>query len=109
MLNDYRINRPHKGAGWDFGGWDFVGWDFVSHESTKQMELALQDYPSPIEEGLLPFSPNFIYIFCFLYIIIYFSFAYVAVDQDLGPGLREICAANRSDEKQVIFNLLISF
>ena len=26
----------------------------------------------------------------------------VAVCQDLGPGLREICAANRSDEKQVI-------
>ncbi|KAL7604715.1 hypothetical protein Lser_V15G17537 [Lactuca serriola] len=39
------------------------------------MELALQDYPSPIEE-------------------------------DLGPGLREICAANRSDEKQQIKTLL---
>ncbi|CAI9289453.1 unnamed protein product [Lactuca saligna] len=50
----------------------------VSHESTKQMELVLQDYPSPIEE----------------------------VDQDLVPGLREICAANRSDEKQQIKALL---
>ncbi|KAL4592202.1 hypothetical protein LXL04_005189 [Taraxacum kok-saghyz] len=50
----------------------------VSHESTKQMELVLQDYPSPIQE----------------------------VDQDLGPGLREICAANRSDEKQQIKALL---
>lgn len=50
----------------------------VTPESTKQMETVLQNYPSPIEE----------------------------VDQDLGPGLREICAANRSDEKQQIKALL---
>ena len=29
----------------------------------------------------------------------FFSYA---VDSDLGPSLREICAANRSDEKQVL-------
>ncbi|KAJ9546068.1 hypothetical protein OSB04_025775 [Centaurea solstitialis] len=50
----------------------------VSHESTKQMELVLKDYPSPIGE----------------------------VHKDLGPDLREICAANRSDEKQQIKALL---
>ncbi|XP_024970933.1 tRNA ligase 1 isoform X2 [Cynara cardunculus var. scolymus] len=50
----------------------------VSHESSKQMELVLKAYPSPIGE----------------------------VHQDLGPGLREICAANRSDEKQQIKALL---
>lgn len=27
----------------------------------------------------------------------------ILVDLDLGPSLREICAANRSDEKQVEF------
>nr|GEU94686.1 tRNA ligase 1 [Tanacetum cinerariifolium] len=52
----------------------------VSHESTKEMQLVLKDYPSPVEE----------------------------VSQDLGPGLREICAANRSDEKQQIEALLQS-
>lgn len=50
----------------------------VSHESMKEMELVLKNYPSPIAE----------------------------VHQDLGPGLREICAANRSDEKQQIKALL---
>ncbi|KAI3687795.1 hypothetical protein L1987_81498 [Smallanthus sonchifolius] len=50
----------------------------VSHESTKEMELVLKDYPLPIDE----------------------------VQQDLGPGLREICAANRSDEKHQIKALL---
>ena len=28
------------------------------------------------------------------------------MDSDLGPSLREICAANRSDEKQVLFNVV---
>ncbi|KAK1429516.1 hypothetical protein QVD17_11725 [Tagetes erecta] len=50
----------------------------VSHESTKEMELVLKDYPLPIDEA----------------------------HQDLGLGLREICAANRSDEKQQIKALL---
>ncbi|XP_076937980.1 tRNA ligase 1-like [Bidens hawaiensis] len=50
----------------------------VSHESTKEMELVLKDYPLPVYE----------------------------VHQDLGPGLREICAANRSDEKHQIKALL---
>ena len=27
-------------------------------------------------------------------------------DFDLGPSLREICAANRSDEKQVLFDVV---
>ncbi|KAM0008902.1 putative tRNA ligase 1 [Helianthus debilis subsp. tardiflorus] len=50
----------------------------VSHESTKEMELVLKDYPLPVDE----------------------------VYQDLGPDLREICAANRSDEKHQIKALL---
>ncbi|KAK9079407.1 hypothetical protein SSX86_001078 [Deinandra increscens subsp. villosa] len=50
----------------------------VSHESTKEMELVLKDYPLPVDE----------------------------VRQDLGPGLREICAANRTDEKHQIKALL---
>ncbi|XP_071701268.1 tRNA ligase 1 [Rutidosis leptorrhynchoides] len=50
----------------------------VSHESAKEMELVLKDYPSPV----------------------------LQVHEDLGPGLREICAANRSDEKQQIKALL---
>ncbi|KAD4384472.1 hypothetical protein E3N88_24640 [Mikania micrantha] len=50
----------------------------VSHESTKEMELVLKDYPLPVDE----------------------------VHQDLGPGLREICAANKSDEKNQIKALL---
>nr|XP_043613270.1 tRNA ligase 1 [Erigeron canadensis] len=54
----------------------------VSHESTKEMELVLKDYPSPVEE------------------------VDVAIHQDLGPSLREIFAANRSDEKQQIKALL---
>ncbi|XP_076947085.1 tRNA ligase 1-like [Bidens hawaiensis] len=52
----------------------------VSHESTKEMELVLKDYPLPVYE----------------------------VHQDLGPGLSEICAANRSDEKHQIKALLES-
>ncbi|KAK2997400.1 hypothetical protein RJ639_024920, partial [Escallonia herrerae] len=53
----------------------------VSHESPNHMEQVLRDYPSPPLEG---------------------------ADQDLGPSLREICAANRSDEKQQIKPLLRS-
>ncbi|KAK2983934.1 hypothetical protein RJ640_012411 [Escallonia rubra] len=53
----------------------------VSHESPNHMEQVLRDYPPPPLEG---------------------------ADQDLGPSLREICAANRSDEKQQIKALLHS-
>ncbi|KAK2989860.1 hypothetical protein RJ640_001529, partial [Escallonia rubra] len=53
----------------------------VSHESPNHMEQVLRDYPPPPLEG---------------------------ADQDLGPSLLEICAANRSDEKQQIKALLRS-
>ncbi|KAK2967190.1 hypothetical protein RJ640_022446, partial [Escallonia rubra] len=53
----------------------------VSHESPNHMEQVLRDYPPPPLEG---------------------------ADQDLGPSLLEICAANRSDEKQQIKALLHS-
>ncbi|XP_039052476.1 tRNA ligase 1-like isoform X3 [Hibiscus syriacus] len=48
----------------------------VTHESTKHMEEVLKDHPSP-PAGI-----------------------------DLGPSLREICAVNRTDEKQQIKALL---
>ncbi|XP_022157928.1 tRNA ligase 1 [Momordica charantia] len=52
----------------------------VSHESSKHMEKVLEEFPSlPDEEG---------------------------GGLDLGRSLREICAANRSDEKQQIKALL---
>ncbi|KAM7522308.1 hypothetical protein LguiA_012210 [Lonicera macranthoides] len=51
----------------------------VSHESSKHMEQVLRDVPPPPIEG---------------------------VGIDLGPSLREICAANRSDEKQQIKAIL---
>ncbi|CAK7342904.1 unnamed protein product [Dovyalis caffra] len=51
----------------------------VSHESSKHMEDVLREYPPPPVDG---------------------------ADLDLGPSLREICAANRSDEKQQIKALL---
>ncbi|KAL8120546.1 tRNA ligase 1-like [Apium graveolens] len=51
----------------------------VSYESSKYMEQVLRDSPPYQLEG---------------------------VDLDLGPSLREICAANRSDEKQQIRALL---
>ncbi|KAK9279399.1 hypothetical protein L1049_013078 [Liquidambar formosana] len=53
----------------------------VSHESSKHMEKVLSDFPPPPAEG---------------------------AGLDLGPSLREICAANRSDEKQQIKALLQS-
>ncbi|XP_030506029.2 tRNA ligase 1 [Cannabis sativa] len=53
----------------------------VSHESSKHMEKVLKDFPPPPVEGD-----------CL----------------DLGPSLRDICAANRSDEKQQIKALLQS-
>lgn len=53
----------------------------VNRESIKQMEEVLRDYPSPPADG---------------------------ADLDLGPSLRDICAANRSDEKQQIKALLQS-
>ncbi|KAI3917376.1 hypothetical protein MKW98_027295 [Papaver atlanticum] len=52
----------------------------VSHESSKHMEKVLKEFPLPSE----------------------------GVTIDLGPSLREICAANRSDEKQQIKALLQS-
>ncbi|KAI3995207.1 hypothetical protein MKX01_032009 [Papaver californicum] len=52
----------------------------VSHESSKHMEKVLKEFPPP--SG--------------------------GVTHDLGPSLREICAANRSDEKQQIKALLKS-
>ncbi|CAI9770837.1 unnamed protein product [Fraxinus pennsylvanica] len=51
----------------------------VSHESLKHMEQILSDFPPPPLEG---------------------------DGQDLGPSLREICTANRTDEKQQIKALL---
>ncbi|KAK6926834.1 tRNA ligase, phosphodiesterase, partial [Dillenia turbinata] len=53
----------------------------VSHKSSKHMEQVLKDFPPPPAEG---------------------------ADHDLGPSLREICAANQSDEKQQIKALLQS-
>ncbi|OVA18150.1 tRNA ligase [Macleaya cordata] len=53
----------------------------VSHESSKDMEKVLKDFPPPPSEG---------------------------VAHDLGPSLREVCAANRADEKQQIKALLES-
>ncbi|PIA38648.1 hypothetical protein AQUCO_02700102v1 [Aquilegia coerulea] len=53
----------------------------VSHESSKHMEKVLKEFPlSPLE----------------------------AAGHDMGLGLREICAANRSDEKQQMKALLQS-
>ncbi|KAK9124336.1 hypothetical protein Sjap_013938 [Stephania japonica] len=51
----------------------------VSHDSSKHMEEVLKEFPPPPLEG---------------------------VGHDLGPDLREICAANRADEKQQIKALL---
>ncbi|GJN24797.1 hypothetical protein PR202_gb12562 [Eleusine coracana subsp. coracana] len=51
----------------------------VSRESSSQMEEVLRNFPQPMLDG---------------------------VDSDLGPSLRDICAANRSDEKQQIKALL---
>uniref|UniRef100_A0A0E0HXR8 tRNA ligase phosphodiesterase domain-containing protein n=4 Tax=Oryza TaxID=4527 RepID=A0A0E0HXR8_ORYNI len=51
----------------------------VSRESSVQIEEVLRNYPLPPLDG---------------------------VGSDLGPSLREICAANRSDEKQQIKALL---
>ncbi|XP_026662373.2 tRNA ligase 1 isoform X2 [Phoenix dactylifera] len=53
----------------------------VSHDSSKHMEKVLKEFPP---------SP------------------FVGADLDLGPSLREVCAANRSDEKQQIKALLES-
>ncbi|KAK7257736.1 hypothetical protein RIF29_31930 [Crotalaria pallida] len=53
----------------------------VSHESSNHMENVLKEFPAPPADG---------------------------VALDLGPSLREICAANRSDEKQQIKALLDS-
>ncbi|XP_050233507.1 tRNA ligase 1 [Mercurialis annua] len=55
----------------------------VSHDSSKQMEAVLKDYPPPPPPA-------------------------EGADLDLGPSLREICAANRADEKQQIKALLQS-
>ncbi|KAI4334436.1 hypothetical protein L6164_019131 [Bauhinia variegata] len=51
----------------------------VSHESSSHMEKVLKEFPSPPADG---------------------------VGLDMGPSVREICAANRSDEKQQIKALL---
>ncbi|KAJ1381716.1 hypothetical protein SESBI_44901 [Sesbania bispinosa] len=51
----------------------------VSHESSNHMEKILKEFPPPPAEGS---------------------------SLDFGPSLREICAANRSDEKQQIKALL---
>ncbi|XP_073004035.1 tRNA ligase 1 isoform X1 [Typha latifolia] len=51
----------------------------VSRDSSVHMENVLRDFPPPPSDR---------------------------VDHDLGPSLREICAANRSDEKQQIKALL---
>ncbi|XP_061359038.1 tRNA ligase 1 isoform X2 [Gastrolobium bilobum] len=53
----------------------------VSHESSNHIEKILKEFPPPLADG---------------------------VALDFGPSLREICAANRSDEKQQIKALLES-
>ncbi|KAI9076204.1 hypothetical protein K1719_041902 [Acacia pycnantha] len=53
----------------------------VARESSSQMEKVLKEFPPPAADG---------------------------VGLDFGPNLREICAANRSDEKQQIKALLDS-
>ncbi|XP_077247868.1 tRNA ligase 1-like isoform X2 [Tasmannia lanceolata] len=53
----------------------------VSHESSKLTEKVLRDFPPPPSDG---------------------------VGHDMGQSLREICASNRSDEKQQIRALLQS-
>ncbi|XP_019448699.1 PREDICTED: uncharacterized protein LOC109351630 isoform X4 [Lupinus angustifolius] len=53
----------------------------VSHESSNHMEKVLKEFPIPPADGAA---------------------------LDLGPSLRDICAANRSDEKQQIKALLES-
>ncbi|XP_057449031.1 tRNA ligase 1-like isoform X2 [Lotus japonicus] len=53
----------------------------VSHESSNHIEKVLKEFPPPPADG---------------------------VALDFGPSLREICAANRSDEKQQIKALLES-
>ncbi|KAK7404678.1 hypothetical protein VNO78_05634 [Psophocarpus tetragonolobus] len=53
----------------------------VSHDSSNQIEKTLKEFPPPTADG---------------------------VALDFGPSLREICAANRSDEKQQIKALLES-
>ncbi|OWM84166.1 hypothetical protein CDL15_Pgr028158 [Punica granatum] len=51
----------------------------VSHESAKHIEEVLKDFPIPPNDG---------------------------GNVDFGPSLREICAANRSDEKQEMIRLM---
>ncbi|KAG1368834.1 tRNA ligase 1 [Cocos nucifera] len=53
----------------------------VSHDSSKHMDKVLKEFPPPPFDG---------------------------AGLDLGPSLREVCAANRSDEKQQIKVLLES-
>ncbi|MQL87258.1 hypothetical protein Taro_019800, partial [Colocasia esculenta] len=50
----------------------------VSPDSSKHMEKVLREFPPPLD----------------------------GVDHDLGPSLREVCATNRSDEKEQIRALL---
>lgn len=49
----------------------------------------------------IPFF-NFILDIMSVLLIVFVCLFWVAVGLDLGPTLREVCAANRSDEKQVI-------
>ncbi|KAH7862977.1 hypothetical protein Vadar_011746 [Vaccinium darrowii] len=58
----------------------------VSHESSDHMQQVLRDFPLENFEGV----------------------HHTLAGLDLGPSLREICAANRSDEKQQIKALLES-
>lgn len=47
--------------------------------------------------------------FVFQYALLIFLAYYMSVDEDLGPSLRDVCAANRSDEKEVVFWPLFIF
>nr|CAD1818356.1 unnamed protein product [Ananas comosus var. bracteatus] len=68
----------------------------VSRDSSVHMEKALKDFPPPPLDGskLLNFGMR-----CS-------GLSMQRVDLDLGPSLREVCAANRSDEKQQMKALL---
>lgn len=75
----------------------------VSHESSKHMEKVLEEFPAlPDNEGGVVLLPLF-FLMLFHWLPSFFVCipCFVLGGLDLGPSLREICAANRSDEKQV--------
>lgn len=76
----------------------------VSHESSKHMQKVLEEFPAvPDNEGGMVLLPLFLFFDAFPLATFIYCFipCFVLGGLDLGPSLREICAANRSDEKQV--------